>query len=128
MEESKSGEIKPKKKRNKRKFADKGIDAFRAALVQHVTNARLVASTAPNDPTADPAAIPQVGEEERRQWLAEYKAKITNYDVKQLVQESVKYRFQCSQYVIIVPNWHGLREGAVAAHEDGWSAQGQADG
>ena len=112
MDEVKSVEpAKEKRKRAKRKFADKGIDAFRAALVQHVTNARLVASTTPlNDASTDPAAIPLVGEDERRQWLAEYKAKIANYDVQQLVQESVRYRFQCSPYVIIVPNWHGLRE------------------
>ena len=98
-----------KKKRNKRNFADKGIEAFREAIVQHVTSARLVAATQPGE-AADPAAIPTVGEEERRQWLADYAAKVASYDVKQLVQESVKYRFQCSAYVIIVPNWHGLRE------------------
>ena len=117
---------------------DKGIDAFRNALLNHLAekatlttivplnsdgNAAAAASSSSSSsssPSADPSA-PSTGgpspasiagipltEEGRQQWLADYKAKISNMDVKQLVQESVKYRFACGPYVILVPNWHAL--------------------
>ena len=106
-----------KKKRKKRKYVDKGIDAFRAALVQHLTEkATLTAVPAPpsSEPgaAADPAVLSPVPltEEKRASWLADYRAKIADYSIAQLVQESVKYKFACGPYVILVPNWHALRE------------------
>jgi hypothetical protein len=122
-----------KKKKRKRKYVDKGIEAFRNALLNHLAEKATLTtivplssdassssspSSAPADPSApstggpSPAALAGIPltEEGRQQWLADYKAKISTMDVKQLVQESVKYRFACGPYVILVPNWHALRE------------------
>lgn len=96
----------------------KGVDSFRRALVAHLEqNARL----SPLPPaTTDilsmkPAVVNTVSESQRQQWLSDYSNKISAFTIKQLVKESVRFRFQCATFIILVPNWHALRE-ALWAH------------
>ena len=170
--------IPPPKKRRRSNRKDKGLEAFKAALLQHLAdNARLTpaASVAPAQPAHShyaaeaasgsgslmhsPSHLPHsasqhgeddsvanhaatsnssahstpgsgpgahsgaaggaaeaivaggtVSDSQRAQWLEEYSASIADYSIKSLVKESVKYRFPCHPFVILVPNWHALRE------------------
>jgi hypothetical protein len=155
--------VKKKRKRSNRK--DKGLEAFRHALLGYLEQHAQITHTAPpvpgtaystpHPPTPDegkhdvdsvanhapsssastpasaamipasaaaahgtpaavaaavPSAPPVVSGAQRKAWLREYETRIADFSIKQLVQESVKFRFQCSPYVILVPNWHALRE------------------
>lgn len=123
------------KKRRTNVELEKGLDAFRDDLLRHLeANVRLTAvktdiskpipmnicssshnNTAPenNNSThinSSNIITSELPESARQQWLKDYRLKISNYNIKQLVKESIKFRFQCSPYVILVPSWHYLRE------------------
>lgn len=102
-----------KRKRNGRK--EKGLESFRNALLDHLEKNATILSSQDYDPNNSSSNPPIVTDEQRRQWLEEYSERIQNYSIKQLVKESVKYRFQCAYFIILVPNWHALRE-ALWAH------------
>jgi hypothetical protein len=120
----------PSKKKPRRRInveEEKGLEAFRDDLLRHLEeNARITPTThllqqyqaaqqqnseirALADAALDPITD-QLRAQWRAQWLSEYRKKIAHYNLKQLVKESVKFRFQCAAYVILVPSWHHLRE------------------
>lgn len=101
------------KQRSKRKRGDreaKSVASFRAALYHHVERNARFSAAPPKRPIENINDVPTVSEDQRMTWLARFRERIQHMDVQALVRESIKYRFQCDPYVIIIPNWHALRE------------------
>lgn len=91
-------------------FVCVGLDAFREALLKHLEqNARLTVHQ-PGKEGEKNEDNQVVSDQQKQLWLSEYRTKIKDYSIKMLVKESVKFRFQCSSYIILIPNWHALRE------------------
>lgn len=93
-----------------------GVAAFREGLIQHLEENPEVCLADALEEGGYPSAAAMKGVQDPsnakalRKFMSNFRTIIADYGTQQLVKESVRYHFQCSVYVILVPNWHSLRE------------------
>lgn len=110
-----------RKQRSRANRLHKGVDAFRIALIKHMAEKAHIAPAHNGEEelsvlqvstcgSAASSSLPSVSVVTRSSWLLSYSSYLSTLSLKSLVLESIKYHFPCDPYVILVPNWHALRE------------------